>query len=579
MLPVERIKAIPLFSELTDEELAHLAPHFHHIHGKQGDIVTRQGDEGGDFVVLENGTLRVTQIDAQGREKVLGYMSAPQFFGETSLVTGVHRDATTDVFSSGVDLLVLPKVEFQGVVVQHPDILKRLALRADVQRRLAQRLYPWLSDGEVVLVNTRRHLFALASRLFVPLLLTIALLIAATVLAQFPTGMLPGAIFLLAIVWTLGIGAWIIVDWSNDFFIVTNKRVIHIEKTIFFFDAREEAPIEMVTNVVETVTSVPARLFGFTELRVETAGRQVEIDFTYTPRRAQVRQRIFEQIGRIKERSAMEEREHIRAGIRSQLQERLAPDQVSAPTQTPPPSPEPVTTVRSSGVGKWLRAGFSLRLDEPHQTTWHKHWVILIERVDTPVDILLALLVVGIAHASGLVPLRALGGLANDPIVKLLLIGGWVIAFAAAAFAAWYQYEDWNNDLYRVTTDRVVDLEKSPFGFEERSVETTLDRVQDVSYVRQGPIAVLFNFGDLIIETAGAGRLTFYYIQNPRAAVQEIFRRRDSHLAARSRTQGDQSRREFLDWFMEYHRFLQERGEINPPSIPPTSPPSSPSTS
>ncbi len=579
MLTVEQLKKIALFSELTDEELAHLAPHFHHIDARQGIIVTRQGDVGAEFIFIENGTLRVTQIDAQGREQVLGYLSAPQFFGETSLITGVHRDATTDVFSEDADLVVLPRQEFQTLLEQYPDISKRLVLRADVQKRLAQRLYPWLSEGEVVLVNTRRHWYALVSRLFLPVFITLVMLGAAAVLQVHWSGnSISATLFLLAIVWTLASGIWLGVDYSNDFFIVTNKRVIHIEKTVFFFDAREEAPVEMVTNVVEMVQSAAARILGFCDLTVETAGRQIEIDFTFTPRRAQVRQRIFEQIGRLKERAALNERERIRAGIRAELQERLAPDQAAAPAPPAPPEPQPVEQVRISGLGKWLRTGFSLRLDELHQTTWHKHWIILLERIDAPLVILLSLLVIGLSHLTGAVPLRVLGTLPDALLVKVLLIGGWIIAIGIVLAVAWYQYEDWNNDLYRVTTDRIVDVEKSPFGFEERSVETTLDRVQDVSYIRQGPIAVLFNFGDLIIETAGAGRLTFYFIEDPRAAVQEIFRRRDAHLAARSRAQGDQSRREFLDWFMEYHRFLQEHGEIDPPSVPPRRSPPPPTS-
>ena len=143
-------------------------------------------------------------------------------------------------------------------------------------------------------------------------------------------------------------------------------------------------------------------------------------------------------------------------------------------------------------------------------------------------------------------------------------------------FWLWYQYTDWSNDIYRVTNDRLIDTERSPFGLSTRSIETTLDRGQDVSYVSQGILPNLFNFGDLIIETAGAGRFTFHGIRDPRGAIQEIFRRRDAHRANMAREQAKLERRQFLDWFMEYHRFLIEQGEIKP--LKPRAKPSEPGT-
>ncbi|MGE5263728.1 MAG: cyclic nucleotide-binding domain-containing protein, partial [Acidobacteriota bacterium] len=303
MITVERLRTIPMFAELDEEQLAHLAPLFHHSHYKLGEIVTKQGDPGEAFYVLDAGTLQVRYIDSRDHERVLGYLNAPAFFGETSLFTGLTHDVTIDVFSREADLLVLPKHEFDALVTEYPEIGEDIVVRADVEKKLAQRLYPWLSPGEIALVNTRRHWYALATRLVIPTAIALVLFVLA-----FGTNALDPAFFstlstallILAIAWTLGVGGWILVDWSNDYYIVTNKRVIHIEKVIFFFEEREEALMEQITNVIEVGEGWAQRAFDFTDLRVETQGRQIDVNFSYVPRSKRVRQVIFEQINRLR---------------------------------------------------------------------------------------------------------------------------------------------------------------------------------------------------------------------------------------------------------------------------------------
>jgi uncharacterized membrane protein YdbT with pleckstrin-like domain len=590
MLPVEQLKAIPLFAELNEEELAHLAPLFHHARYAQGDVVTRQGEACDAFFVLENGTLRVQDLNAGEPDPVPSYLTAPAFVGEATFFSDGQCDATIQVVSAEANLSVLTRQEFEQLARHYPGIRERLVTSLDMSPAPAQASYPWLSEGEVVLINTRRHWYALLPRLLRPLFFTLALLIAWVLLQAFQArfasvasgqvlGMIDSGLLILAVAAFFGGIMWEALDWSNDYYFVTNKRVIHIEKTIFLYDEREEAPIEMVTNVVELSQGFAPRIFGFVDLRVETAGRQVEINFDYAPRSALIRQTIFEQMSQMRDRGAAERRERVRAGIRQQLRQRLAPDgsglagggdSASTPADVAETMvEEPVQSVRVTGLGKFLRSAFALRVDEPHQVTWHKHWFNLLDRLLKPLVALAILLVLGAVQASGSVPVQVANWI-GDPFLGRMLLGAvWIILVCLAVFGLWYQYEDWNNDLYRVTTDRVVDVERSPFGFSERSVETTLDRVQDISYVQHGPLQVLFNYGDVFIETAGAGRLVFYTVENPRAATQEIFRRREAHRAALQTVEAQQERNEFLDWFVEYHQLLKERGDMNRSDPPP----------
>ncbi len=586
MLPAEQLKTIPLFARLTEEQLAHLAPLFHHARYEQGDFVTRQDEVGTAFFVLQNGTVRVQDVEAG--DHAPAYLTAPAFFGEPALFEDAMCDATIQVVSVEADLSLLSRQEFEQLMIRYPDIRGRLATSLDLPPDAAQDSYPWLFEGEVVLVSTRRHWYALVSKLFPPAFFSLTFLLAWVLLQWVGSRFAPmvssglvasvgGGLLILALVTLFGGIVWEGLDWTNDYYVVTNMRVVHIEKTIFVFDEREEAPIEMITNVVELTQGFAPRIFDFVDLSVETAGRRVEIDFTYAPRAAQIRQTIFEQMSRLRDRAASERRERVRAGIRQQLRQRLAPDAatssdagVLASDSAAESKPlQAVQSVQYTSLGKFLRTAFALRVDEPHQVTWHKHWFNLLGRLFKPLAALAILLAVLGAFASGLVPVRAVA-LVGDPFLGPILLGAvWIILASLAVFGLWYQYEDWNNDLYRVTTDSIVDVERSPFGFDARSVETTLDRVQDISYAQHGPIQVLFNYGDVSIETAGAGRIVFYSVENPRAATQEIFRRREAFRTARQTDESQQQRSEFLDWFVEYHQLLKERGEMHRSALPP----------
>ncbi len=574
MIPVEQLQTIPLFATSSVEDLALLAPLFHRASYKEADLVCKQGDEGDAFFVIETGTLRVRHVDSRGVERMLAYLPPPNFFGESSLILGLPHDVTVDVFSEDASLWVLSKREFDQLLNEYPGLKDRLAIRPEIKRRLAQRVYSWLYPGEVIVVNTRRHWFALARLLLVPSIVTgvlLALLLVAAFLEEMTKGAFGPAVLIgdvlvsVLLLWTVGTIVWAILDWRNDWYIVTNKRVIHIEKVIGFFESRAEAPIEQVTNVQETTLGVAARVLGFSALRVETSGLGLVLDFSYAPRRAQIRQNIFEQIDRVRSRVYFERRERIRAGIRDDLQKRLTPPPASVTAVAAAPAPVAVRQRKQTRLAEKLNAWFGLRIEEGNAITWRKHWFILLLRVAAPSGAFLMWLGAGIVQIIGIIP------------VSLLAPGDWVgwgalgllWLFGLLGFGGWWLYNfiDWRNDIYTVTEDRLFDIEKSPFGLREKSIATTLDRVQNVSFTKPNLFANIFNYGDVVIETAGLeGRLVFYSVLDPRNATQEIFRRRNAYREQYQLDQLRQQSADLLDWFEEYHRLAQHLPRATAPS-------------
>lgn len=109
---------------------------------------------------------------------------------------------------------------------------------------------------------------------------------------------------------------------------------------------------------------------------------------------------------------------------------------------------------------------------------------------------------------------RPLAGIAAVFVFCLLVGAGWW----------WWNYENWGNDQYIVTEDRLIDIEKLPLGLRTKRTDTTFDRIQNVNFEIPDPIATLLNYGTVVIYTAGAeGRLDFVYVPRPSEVQAEIF--------------------------------------------------------
>jgi uncharacterized membrane protein YdbT with pleckstrin-like domain len=70
------------------------------------------------------------------------------------------------------------------------------------------------------------------------------------------------------------------------------------------------------------------------------------------------------------------------------------------------------------------------------------------------------------------------------------------LAYFLESFLSWYF------NLYLITDERLVDVDFYSLIYKKIS-ETKLDRIQDVSYSQGGIIQALFNYGDVVVQTAG----------------------------------------------------------------------------
>ena len=91
----------------------------------------------------------------------------------------------------------------------------------------------------------------------------------------------------------------------------------------------------------------------------------------------------------------------------------------------------------------------------------------------------------------------------------------------------WYKYENWHNDRFVIGEEKIFDIEKLPFGFEETVGVIDIRNVQDIQFEKRGLIANLLNYGTVKITTVGGPFIDFERVPKPELVEDEVSRRKE----------------------------------------------------
>lgn len=577
MEALEHLQQIPLFKQLPPPHLAALAGVATRKHFNPGERLVVQGDLGNRFFIVDNGLVNLRHTDKDGIERSVGVIPTPvtqtttdpptRYFGEQMFTTQEpfvwHADAVRPT-----DAYIISRADFDALAEQRPALPHALGFVQTAERQRTHG-YEWVAEGEIVAIVAHKHWWALLPGLVPVALFTIAALVILLVLHFTPVPEQWQWVALGLAILDVLLFAWEFNDWINDDYIVTNRRVAHVERVIIALELRESVPIEKVLGVT-LVRKFPASYFGCSTVIVQTAGRdEGDVTFEFIAHGEKIRQLIQGERDRVHAQQLAEERERFRQSIRQDLRHHLTPDAVAteqlaqqALAPAPPPRPSRTTWKIIKGwIGSWL----NLEAREAGRTTWRKHWIVLWRQARlwfgalVILDVLLAFFAV---NPSMQFPGYWLGGL----VLLLIALGGLL-----------YQWEDWRNDIYAVTDSQVIDTESRPFGLSSKSTTAPLDQVQDIRVEVPGTLAYLLNFGDVKIETAGkSGQMIFYSIHKPRDAQEEIFRRLEVYRQRRSERENAIRRQSVIDALVAYDHLKADQAQHSADSDPAAGAPNPP---
>jgi CRP-like cAMP-binding protein/uncharacterized membrane protein YdbT with pleckstrin-like domain len=583
----KRLREVELFTHLPDNHLRLLTGYVSLVYHRPGDIVARQGEPANSLMILDEGEAIVRLQIGRGQPRPVTYFKAyrgaaapfarsagveSNYLGAHALLADEMRGATVEVTQPSI-WIVLSREDFGRFLADaglNPDDLRKFQ-PPDPQVIAAS---PTSEDDLSLPYKVRRHWIIPVMRIL-PLVLfaaVVLVLIVAGAAAELTPG-LQGVLLAVGIA-LLVLVAFLIVyryaDWLNDTYEVTNEAVIHTEKKIFFSEERYEIPLQQIQNV-NIFVSILGQQLDYGNVGIDTAAARGQIDFTSIPHPAFVQELIQKASAQARSGLQIQRRESIRQQLEDQLNpERLkpsVPDSVLIQPDLEVEPPPPSRFGRFSSFRGWFPR-FEIR--ENGRVIWRKHWINLVKR--TGLQAISMLLAVYLLLAYALAFVTGIFGL--DPVklppVSWIGFEGWLfLAVAVLGIAAilWfiYQYVDWRNDIYIVTDDEVIDVERElamyPFFFlyTESRRQASLANVQYVDLNIPHPLAIILNYGNVLVQTAGAeGTLDFMTVSKPRHVHDEILRRLGAYQDGEHAREFQKRWGDMPQWFETYRDVMDQ---------------------
>ena len=558
---LQRLREVPLFGRLPVEDLKLIADSTGQTRYRQGTIIYHQGEMSTTLYIIESGRVALLTKGGEAESQVITHLGPGDFFGERSLLTGRPRETSVQAVED-TKFLYLNKRDFDRLLGALPSVKKALILEAKARELTLSKRFPWQREGEILLALARKHPYAFVRSLWV-LVFPLIGLAAVLALARVFYWHSMWVYLMCAVVTTCaaGLTLWLWADWRNDYYVVTSKRVVHMEKTILLRESRDEAPLESIQDISILMPSIVGRLLGFDDLSIQTAGAKGRVTFSTVGHATWMRDKLFQQLDRLRTEEKAEQKGAIRHRLqmqlgRPELESLVAADSEHLSPKEAAPTPQTVNDKRLS-----LRAAFSalrgylvphMRIERDGVVTWRKHWFRLVDRTAGSVILLFVLAQLALAARAGL--------LSPPPHLRDLFWTVSLLGVTVGLFLIWYRYEDWRNDIYQLTDERIIDVERLPLGLREERREASLSMIQDIGYEIPGPIANLLDYGNVVIETASREAVfTFSWVHQPRLVQEEVFARMDAYREREKQGQRERRADELLDWFGTYADLSREQ--------------------
>jgi hypothetical protein len=547
---VEALRTARQHLPISGRRIGQLAERARIREASQGEVIMRQGEPPDVIYFVLSGQLRAADTSGD-QPRLLNYHATRTFAGELGLVYGQARSATVDVISSA-KLACWDQAAFDWLLTLDEGMRPYFENLHQGREKRREQDFPGKQWDEVVVVRTGKHPLMLVGALAGPALVflasisLLALLLATGSITSTCVGVITAIPVIVAVAW----GLHNYVDWRDDEYIVTSKRVIHIERFVFYGAEWHEAPLIRIQDITLEARNWWQRTYDYHDLTIQTAGAG-NIVFSGVCNAPQAQEHIFEERAKALERLEAPGT----TSIRMALAQRMGLDvpEVEVPADTPISD----TPVFAAKAGRRLPGPINyfyprVTVVDGDRITWRKHWIVLLRKTWLP---LLLTFVFSMATLLLLLHLPPFGSL-----LEALGHNWWILAAAPAAAAlvsyGWYilRYDDWHRDVYIVTRSRIIDVESSAFRLRgETSREGTFGVVQNITYSIPGILYKLLNIGDVVIETAGTERtFTFMSVFNPIGVQQEIFNRWVAYQEGHRRRQRESEAQRMAEWIGEY---------------------------
>jgi CRP-like cAMP-binding protein len=525
---VTNARRLPLFARLDAQQMDWVASVTQVLHFEPGEEMFKQGEPAQGMLMVISGGGLLVQRGTDGIERPFGKVSAGEFINDNALFNDITTQATLRATESSI-VLFLSRQQMRNLLAHHPEIRANLNMPALPKTQTQQvQQFQNQRENENTLLKTRRHIGAFLSRAIgIGVVILVIWFAAATMV-----GLAPGfPSLLIALIATAVLGLLIVyhyIEWSNDELIITDRRVISIQRTILNFKTRvNEIPLDAIHEVnvaMPAITNVVGRMLGYGSIIIKTSGDANNIRLDEIPNPKAVQQAIFTNRQKYQQAQLEENRNAMRGEMA-----KVIGGEPGASTAAGTGAPPGVTS----------RPGlFTLEYtNQKGETVYRKHWLVLLAHIIPG----------GLLFMAGVALLLLIGTV--SPFIPFGMIG---LSVLWLYIADW----DWRNDMYIIGDQTVTIVHRRPIFLQDQKDQILLAQIDNVVSDTQGFMNSIFQIGEVKLLLTGmdeknAKRFTNVY--NPQRIQQEISRRQDRAEDLKRREEAQRQQQAIVDYLSVYH--------------------------
>jgi CRP/FNR family transcriptional regulator len=122
-MTIERhaLRQIPLFAELGDDDLAHVAALAIERHVDRGEIVLLEGARGGALHFVRAGLIKIFKTSPEGKEQVLRLITPGHTFNDVPALDGGPNPASAAALEPSV-IYIIGRAELSKLMIERPAV-------------------------------------------------------------------------------------------------------------------------------------------------------------------------------------------------------------------------------------------------------------------------------------------------------------------------------------------------------------------------------------------------------------------------------------------------------------------------
>lgn len=129
-------RKVPLFASLSHGDIVKIINMTGHQAYKKGEYLCHEGDASAMLFIVNEGKVKLSKFNKEGKEQILRIVSEGSFFGEYYLFSDYEPYNFSAIALNDVKICTLTKKEMDVVLEEHPDINNKIMI--EIAKKLIQ---------------------------------------------------------------------------------------------------------------------------------------------------------------------------------------------------------------------------------------------------------------------------------------------------------------------------------------------------------------------------------------------------------------------------------------------------------